>query len=603
MEKLEKNLEFSSQYNSIDLLMDDEDIMVVSMDLLHEDEKNEHNRNMCNISHKCILKSMHTFKNKPLECRFNSKYKELVTDVTEHSHTEEEKFEMRICGVIPSDSRIKFIKRDNGKIYCNVEAIIYKKLLPHLAKIIKDNNNQMKVSCVFKALGNQDEDSGVFIIDEFNLEQVTLLGQGVTEGIENSHFEVIEPTEEQITFANTRYLQFSANRQNSSENIFTQINNKKNKENVKLTKLTLKVLERRIWHELKKYKYSDGSWHGERYWYEDIDTENKEVIVHDNQTDEMYAIPYKVSKEGDVTLKEEERRKVVKDENYRYVENTCDFLFAKEEYGKGDRIEVDKDKDAVSDTEWGKISKTALRKEVLDASNYKDLVHDVYLVVEDGWEDAPSEKLKYPVMEIKDGKAVYNRYGLASALGYAKAEKADSLVEKIEDIYDDLDLDDDEEDSDDKENSACGKAKISNSVEEEWKKKYDEMKKAFDNKCKEYSNMAEELKKYKDKEAREEMKAYLEENKEAFSKSDMAVMASYIDNLTMSVEEFKKEVDDKFISFLKNKYKSDKENKNESCEKEFSIMKDFTKNARAEFETSHNGDIYTPDEINKILNI
>ena len=129
------------------------------------------------------------------------------------------------------------------------------------------------------------------------------------------------------------------------------------------------------------------------------------------------------------------------------------------------------------------------------------------------------------------------------------------------------------------------------------------MKKAFDNKCKEYSNMAEELKKYKDKEAREEMKAYLEENKEAFSKSDMAVMASYIDNLTMSVEEFKKEVDDKFISFLKNKYKSDKENKNESCEKEFSIMKDFTKNARAEFETSHNGDIYTPDEINKILNI
>ena len=33
-------------------------------------------------------------------------------------------------------------------------------------------------------------------------------------------------------------------------------------------------------------------------------------------------------------------------------------------------------------------------------------------------------------MEIKNGKAVYNRYGLASALGYAKAEKDEEVISK-----------------------------------------------------------------------------------------------------------------------------------------------------------------------------
>lgn len=42
------------------------------------------------------------------------------------------------------------------------------------------------------------------------------------------------------------------------------------------------------------------------------------------------------------------------------------------------------------------------------------------MLVEDGWEDAPSEHLKYPVMELKGDTFVYNRDGLSSALGYAK---------------------------------------------------------------------------------------------------------------------------------------------------------------------------------------
>lgn len=116
--------------------------------------------------------------------------------------------------------------------------------------------------------------------------------------------------------------------------------------------------------------------------------------------------------------------------------------FAKD-YGTGAAISVDKDAKAMSHKAWGSVDKTGLRNKVLAASNYKSLVNDVYLVVEDGWEKSPSSKLKYPVMCIEDGKLVYNRDGLASALGYAKAEDNSEATRKAEGLYKKLDLKED----------------------------------------------------------------------------------------------------------------------------------------------------------------
>lgn len=101
---------------------------------------------------------------------------------------------------------------------------------------------------------------------------------------------------------------------------------------------------------------------------------------------------------------------------------------------------IDKSKDAMSDTPWQDIDKTELRNKIMGAKNKATLVKSVYLLVEDGWEDAPSEKLKYPVMEIKGDKIVYNRNALASALGYAKKENEESVVSKVESIYKKLGL-------------------------------------------------------------------------------------------------------------------------------------------------------------------
>lgn len=138
---------------------------------------------------------------------------------------------------------------------------------------------------------------------------------------------------------------------------------------------------------------------------------------------------------------------VVKFSNQEYNDYYNDFnkiikqfeAEQEDKFGNGASIDVNKTK--LSDTPWGDVDKTELRNKVLEASNYKELVKDVYMVVEEGWEESPSTKLKYPVMEIKDGEAFYNRHGLSSALGYAKAEGDTSVVDKIERIYKDLEID------------------------------------------------------------------------------------------------------------------------------------------------------------------
>lgn len=102
---------------------------------------------------------------------------------------------------------------------------------------------------------------------------------------------------------------------------------------------------------------------------------------------------------------------------------------------------IDKSKEALSDKAWGDIDKVEMRDKIIEADNRAELVKAVYMLVEGGWEDAPSEHLKYPVMELKGDTFVYNRDALASALGYAKKEGETAVVDKIEKIYKKLELD------------------------------------------------------------------------------------------------------------------------------------------------------------------
>ena len=565
-----KTIEFSAKKNSIDLLYGDDRFCVVSVDLLHEDEEDDCNRNMCNISHEANLQSIDSIYNTTISCRYNSVCKDLVTDVVEHYSDAKERFETRIIGHFPPDARVSFVKRDNGKTYLNVEGIIHKNIVPEFMKILKDSNGDLKVSTVLKCAGHQDEETGIFYIEKWTLQTTTVLSDKIREGIEGSHMEIVEePDETQIKNANEVYMQFAY--KGKSQDIFEEIKNTQKKENTTVS-LGVRELEARLWDCLKKYEYSDGSWRGRRYYIHNILTDSKEVVVIDNQTGDLYKIPYKVNKEGDVTVKEEDRKKVVEDKDYREVANS-EWTFAKEDYGTGETIKVDKSKDALSDKDWGKVNKTALRNKVLEAKNYKDLVHDVYLVVEEGWEDAPSEKLKYPVMEIIGDKAVYNRYGLASALGYAKANGEDEVVKKVEKLYKDLEIEDKKDEEEKKvENSEVIVEPVD---EDEMKKEWEEKCLTLQNECDEWKNkcaeiegkyneivekcaeMEKKLSAYKEKEDKEEMRAYLASYKKSFTKDEYEVIAAEVDKTTK--EEFIAKVDEKVKEFVRKMSEKDDE--------------------------------------------
>lgn len=140
-----------------------------------------------------------------------------------------------------------------------------------------------------------------------------------------------------------------------------------------------------------------------------------------------------------------------------FKEKTDNFAllkqFAKEkQYSMADKktYKIDKSKEAMSDKAWGDVNKSELRNKIMGAKNKSALVKATYMLIEDGWEEAPSEHLKYPVMCFEGDTLVYNKGGLSSALGYAKKENETTVVNKINKIYKNLGLDQDGKDEDTK---------------------------------------------------------------------------------------------------------------------------------------------------------
>ena len=123
----------------------------------------------------------------------------------------------------------------------------------------------------------------------------------------------------------------------------------------------------------------------------------------------------------------------------RFVEERKQSMAEKKTY------KIDKSKEAMSTADWGDYDKATMRDNIMEAKTRDTLVKSVYLLVEDGWRDAPSEHLKYPVMMLDGDKFIYNRNALSSALAYAKQNDEAEVVNKIKAIYKKLGLDDDSE--------------------------------------------------------------------------------------------------------------------------------------------------------------
>ncbi len=584
----EKKLTFSTQ-NSIDILQDDPDMLIVSLDLMHIGE----NRNKCEIPKEAIEASLDTIPNKPIAFRYN-KPSLAADDVTEHARDEKQLFETRIAGHIPTDSRLTFVKRPNGKTYLNAEGVVQKKYLPVLVDIIRKHKGKMKVSVEFLATGVQDEETGIFHIEKFKFQCVMLLSDTVLEGIEGSALIADDLAQDEVAEMNARYFSFAARK---NANIIEEIKNIKKEEQTKVAKLTMRQLEDKIWSKLKDFTYRDGEWIGKRYWIIDLDTAEKVAYIHDNQTDADYKLPYSLTKSGDVNVDLDGKKEVEQTHEWKEKAVNNSWTFAKDEYGTGAKIEIDRSKDALSDDEWGAINKTDLRNKVLDAENYKELVKAVYLLVMDGWEDAPSEKLKYPVMQIKSGKAVYNRNALASALGYAKANNETEVVGKVMELYKELGIDGGEEKSVenklDKDNPELEKIRDdADSIEDKqkenaidepeekklqddvdadkdyWKKKHEETNAAlekvncdyaaleakFAELTKVHAETCARLDVFEKAEAKRGKAKYLNTYRNAFESSEYEIIAKMIENEEESCEAFCAFVDSKMLEKSKKQY-------------------------------------------------
>ena len=116
--------------------------------------------------------------------------------------------------------------------------------------------------------------------------------------------------------------------------------------------------------------------------------------------------------------------------------------FANERMDKMAEVTYKINKTELKDTPWGDVDKTAMRNKIMKAINKATLVKSVYALVEDGWQDAPSEHLKYPLMQLVGDTFYYNRYALSSALAYAKQENETSVINKVEKLYKKFKLDD-----------------------------------------------------------------------------------------------------------------------------------------------------------------
>ena len=132
----------------------------------------------------------------------------------------------------------------------------------------------------------------------------------------------------------------------------------------------------------------------------------------------------------------------MKDEYDRESSKSDVERFANERMDKMAEVTYKINKTELKDTPWGDVDKTAMRNKIMKAINKATLVKSVYALVEDGWQDAPTEHLKYPIMELVGDTFYYNRYALSSALAYAKQENETSVINKVEKLYKKFNLDD-----------------------------------------------------------------------------------------------------------------------------------------------------------------
>lgn len=347
----------------------------------------------------------------------------------------------RICGAIPESAEIYTKIRDDKTWLIIDGAIVWIEYNKQLVDLLKKYKRK-SVSVEIEVLDSDIDEDGVERIKAWKLLGITILGDNYDPAIKGAHLRVKKFSESSEFEDYKKRLTYAFNKKaNIFNKYFGKVQDVDGKGGrIELT-LSNRELEDRAWAALSGYTYIRDGYTNHKYWVEDIYTDENVVIARDNENNEFLKIPYHVDNDGKFHLNISEMKPTRKRyESQNTKDRNIEVFLSKSEWGTGKSLTVNKSADSISDTKWSDISKTDLRNNILKAKNYKTIVKSVYLLVEDGWEEAPAPKLKYPVMEIKDGELVYNSNALLSAQQYG--EKNDKIIaNKAKRLRDKLGLD------------------------------------------------------------------------------------------------------------------------------------------------------------------
>lgn len=327
-----------------------------------------------------------------------------------------------ILGFFPKENNVRF-KRKNGTLYLVANAIISKVYAEWAIDLFK-HRNYREVSMEIIVVDKEDVD-GEDWVTEFVFLGVTVLGASYSAACPGADITITkfsQETTKMLEKGNKIYSQFSSNKK-EKEWIIPQIV----KENAKQA------------FALQKEHMSCSNEH--------ILSFSKYLFEHDKITESYVEYFLK-----NIPIVKKCSAEDPTDKEYMTfmlcggTEGVHWFSRIRHEFeGKQKMaiLKVDKKKEAMSDTEWGKVDKSQLKKDVIAASNFKTIAKDVFMLLEDGWEDGIEGSLKYPVMELKNDTLVYNRHGLSTALAMAKTQDESEVVSKVEAIMKKMGLDQD----------------------------------------------------------------------------------------------------------------------------------------------------------------
>lgn len=408
---MEKNVG-SYDVDFLELLYENDNISIYQLDAIHLGV----NRANMSIDEECVKRSINSFADMPLYCVIDNQFNPLDGEHNDFLEHFREEYPDRISrdrilpfGVVPESSipLAKLVERD-GKTYLRLQVVIWKRLLPHVSEILQRRDGTVKISVEFTIDEFEKLKDGTLNIKKFTITAITALGAKFTEVMEGSMLKSLKFSfGDYFDKCNDNYCMFAMNESvKVPENVIKEIS-----EGVSLREKYGRGGTPELYHNMKK--------------------------VVENRTMSMVQVAEMQSYFS--SAESQDIPQGTRAKTNRFITNQ---LFGGES-GKawcgtvknsikegGETVEknafkkmkINNSKEAAVHSESWENPGKKLYEPLFESSNVNELIYEAYLVAEDGFQDAPSEKLKYPHHVVKDGVLVCDVKGVEAALARAKQQ-------------------------------------------------------------------------------------------------------------------------------------------------------------------------------------